>query len=115
MTAGLPGQWKTVRGWRMHARVWPGPGTTPVVLVHGLSVSSAYMVRLGEALAVDYPVYAPDLPGFGNSQKTQPGLGLDDLTVVLKDWLDEMKLTRPILVGNSAGCQIITLLAAGCP
>lgn len=87
----------------------------PVVLVHGLSVSSAYFVRPGEQLAGDYPVFAPGLPGFGGSQKPPHGLGLDELTEVLHAWLDIIGLARPVLVGNSAGCQIITLLAARYP
>ena len=112
---GLPGQWATAASWRLHARVWPGPADSqrpPVVLVHGLGVSSAYFVRLGAALAATHRVYAPDLPGFGDSQKPPRGLGLPELAAVLGTWLGVMGLERPVLLGNSAGCQIITLLAA---
>jgi 2-hydroxy-6-oxonona-2,4-dienedioate hydrolase len=37
--------------------------------VHGLVVSSRYMVPLAEVLACWFDVYAPDLPGFGRSEK----------------------------------------------
>jgi 2-hydroxy-6-oxonona-2,4-dienedioate hydrolase len=53
----------------MHARTSedPAPEENPmVVLVHGLVVSSRYMVPAAELLAADYRVYAPDLPGFGS-------------------------------------------------
>src|SRR4051812_29858976 len=48
------------------------PGRPPVVLVHGLVISSRYMVPLARALAPDFPVYAPDLPGFGESGGPPP-------------------------------------------
>ena len=56
----------------MHARISEGPvpnGNPAVVLVHGLVVSSRYMVPTAELLAAHYRVYAPDLPGFGKSYK----------------------------------------------
>ncbi len=40
-----------------------------VVLVHGLVVSSRYMVPTAERLAPHCRVFAPDLPGFGGSEK----------------------------------------------
>jgi len=64
---------------RMHARVPTrqirAPHTDPVVLVHGLGVSSRYMLPILVLLAPRYRVFAPDLPGFGHSTKpphTQP-------------------------------------------
>ncbi len=55
----------------MHARVptrqIPTPHTDPVVLVHGLGVSSRYMLPTLALLAPRYRVFAPDLPGFGHS------------------------------------------------
>ena len=39
-------------------------GLLPIVLVHGLSVSSRYMVPVARRLAPHRDVYAPDLPGF---------------------------------------------------
>jgi pimeloyl-ACP methyl ester carboxylesterase len=41
----------------------------PLVLVHGLSVSSAYWTHLQPLLATHRPVYAPDLPGFGRTTR----------------------------------------------
>ena len=40
------------------------------MLVHGLALSSRYMVPLGRRLAArGYDVLAPDLPGFGRTRK----------------------------------------------
>lgn len=87
----------------------------PVVLVHGLSVSSAYMVPLAESLAPHFSVYAPDLPGHGRSDKPERALNLQELAGVLRNWMNLMGLNRAVLLGNSMGCQIILELAHAYP
>ncbi len=61
---------------RIHARVGgealDGP---PVVLVHGMVISSRYMVPTALELAPLCPVYAVDLPGYGDSVKPHAILG----------------------------------------
>src|ERR671910_2246631 len=47
----------------------PTEGRPPVVLVHGLVVSSRYMVPTLKRLAAYHRVYAPELPGFGEGEK----------------------------------------------
>ena len=83
----------------------------PLVLVHGLSVSSAYMIPLAEALAPDFPVFAPDLPGHGNSVKPERALNLQELAAALSAWMDVLAIPAAVMVGNSMGCQIILELA----
>jgi pimeloyl-ACP methyl ester carboxylesterase len=85
------------------------------VVVHGLVVSSRYMVPLARALASDFPVYAPDLPGFGESSKPAKPLGLTELAEVLHAWMRTLGLPRAALLGNSFGCQIIAELAVRHP
>jgi hypothetical protein len=52
----------------MHSRVGgDDQARTPVVLVHGLVISSRYMVPTALELAPLCPVYAVDLPGYGDS------------------------------------------------
>lgn len=94
----------------MHARVSvdPVPGESlPVVLVHGLGVSSRYLVPAAEHLAPYYRTYAPDLPGFGKSDKPRRVLTIGELAEALAAWMDEAGLERVVLLGNSLGCQII--------
>jgi pimeloyl-ACP methyl ester carboxylesterase len=87
----------------------------PVVLVHGLVISSRYMVPLARALAADFRVYAPDLPGFGESSKPGRPLSVAELAEALHAWMRAVDLSRAVLVGNSFGCQIIAELAARHP
>jgi pimeloyl-ACP methyl ester carboxylesterase len=98
----------------MHALVSaePVPSDRPaVVLVHGLGVSSRYMIPIAEHLALDFPVYAPDLPGFGRSDKPPHALTIRELADALAAWVDAAELSRAILVGNSLGNEIIVELA----
>jgi 2-hydroxy-6-oxonona-2,4-dienedioate hydrolase len=99
---------------RMHARVWdadPARVGTAIVLVHGLVVSTRYMVPLGSKLALNYRVYAPDLPGFGKSEKPDSVLDLPELANALAAWMGAVGLDRAVLLGNSFGCQIIVEFA----
>jgi 2-hydroxy-6-oxonona-2,4-dienedioate hydrolase len=87
----------------------------PVVLVHGLVVSSRYMEPLAELLATDTRVYAPDLPGFGRSEKFGGLTETQSLARALDRWMDAVGLEQAIVVANSFGCQIVAHLAAEYP
>ena len=106
----LESRWFAVGGWRLHARVSVEPvavDALAVILVHGLGVASTYMVPTAVRLARDYRVYAPDLPGFGQSDKPPRALDIPDLADALVAWMDVAGLQRAALIGNSMGCQII--------
>jgi pimeloyl-ACP methyl ester carboxylesterase len=94
----------------MHARV-PAralPRNAPVVvLVHGIGVSSRYMIPTAIKLAETCKVYAPDLPGFGLSGKPSKILDVPALSDALAAWMRALRLPRAALLGNSFGCQII--------
>ncbi|HEU5099595.1 MAG TPA: alpha/beta fold hydrolase [Roseiflexaceae bacterium] len=104
--------WTEVGGLRMHARVASAtaPGL-PIVLVHGLVVSSRYMIPLAQLLARQAPVYAPDLPGFGKSDHPTRPLDIAGLAGGLAGWMRASGIARAVLVGNSMGCQVIADLA----
>ena len=111
-------------GTRVHARTWRAgttPGRTPVVLLHGLGLSSRYLVPLGRRLAaLGHDVVAPDLPGFGRSPRDprlrRPG-GPDVATQTghLVAWLDAAGIGRASFFGNSIGAQVGAELAARHP
>ena len=87
----------------------------PVVLVHGLVVSGLYMVPTAERLAPFHRVFAPDLPGFGRSDKPHRALDVTGLADALGAWMDAAGIERAVLVGNSLGCQVVAELAARSP
>ena len=86
-----------------------------MVLVHGLGLSGRYMLPVAGQLARRYPVYLPDLPGFGNSAKPARALDVPGLAEALAEWIRAVRLPPVALLGNSFGCQIIADLAARHP
>ena len=110
--------WTRVGGLRVHARASEGPAPeerTAVVLVHGLIVSSRYMVPTAERLALYRRVFAPDLPGFGRTERPLKPLNVAGLADALSAWMGAVGLERAALVGNSMGCQVIADLAVRHP
>ena len=87
----------------------------PVVLVHGLVISSRYMEPLALALRGDFDVHAPDLPGFGESAMRGGTLSVPELADALRLWLGARGIERAMFVGNSFGCQILADFAARYP
>lgn len=112
--ARLTHLWTMVEGVCIHARlsVETPPSAAPmIVLVHGLSVSSGYMVPTAVRLASSSPVLLPDLPGFGKSAKPRHILNVPELADALAAWMQVLDLPPAVLLGNSLGCQIIAHFA----
>jgi pimeloyl-ACP methyl ester carboxylesterase len=111
----LVSRWTLVDGIALHARVSPGPqpgmARMPVVLVHGLGMSSRYMEPLARRLAYDVPVFALDLPGFGRSGDPPRTLTVPGMANALAGWMDAVQIGRAILLGNSLGCEVLVELA----
>jgi 2-hydroxy-6-oxonona-2,4-dienedioate hydrolase len=112
----LESRWTNIRWGRMHARVHRRrEPSRSVILVHGLIISSRYMVPSAEHLAALCDVYAIDLPGYGLSDKPACPLTLSDLADALSEWIKAEGLETVHLVANSFGCQILAELAVRHP
>jgi pimeloyl-ACP methyl ester carboxylesterase len=105
-----------IGGVRMFARIAPGAEVEapPILMLHGLVVSSSYFRPIAHHLDARYRLYIPDLPGFGRSTAGAVR-DLDELVDVLVAWMDVHGLVAPVVVGNSLGCQVATLLATRYP
>jgi pimeloyl-ACP methyl ester carboxylesterase len=111
-------RWADIGGLRIHARVTLGPTDSRapiVVLVHGVGVASPYFVPTMKQLAPHFQVFAIDLPGFGRSDKPPHTLSIAALADALAAWLRVVGLERPIVLGNSVGCQVAVDFAARYP
>ena len=73
------------------------------------------MVPTLKRLSRHYRTYAPDLPGFGKSEKPSRILNVAGLSDALGAWIEAVGLEGAALVGNSVGCQIIANLAVRRP
>lgn len=110
--------WTRVGARRFHARtaaVPPPAGSPIVLLVHGLGVSSRYMIPTIRTLAPDHLVFAIDLPGYGRTPGPPHALSIPELADALLDWMTVMRIERPLLLGNSMGCQVLVDLAVRHP
>lgn len=78
-----------------------------VLLIHGLGGTRASFFETAAALSRHYRVHAPDLPGFGSSSK--PALGAYNahwFAEIMLGLMDELKIERAHLVGNSMGGRV---------
>lgn len=110
--------WISANGLRMHSRRSPEglpANRLPLILVHGLTVSSRYMVPIAQRLAPFYSIYAPDLPGFGKSASPAHVLTIPELADALADWMQACGIASAALMGQSMGCQVIADLALRYP
>ncbi len=107
----LQSRWCEVEGRRLHSRSAEGPGGAPFVLLHGLVISSLYMVPLAEKLAGTHDVHALDFPGFGRSAAPARALGMEALAESVVGWLGTQGMQSCHVVANSMGCQVAAHLA----
>lgn len=78
----------------------------PVILLHGLAMTNASMMTTLAALAKDHRVIAPDLPGFGDSDKPVETYDAAFFSQWLLAFMDAMQVESAVLVGNSMGGRI---------
>jgi len=102
---------------RWYARISDSGNRTvrPVVLIHGLIVSGSYFRPVASYLDDHMRLYVPDLPGFGKSVSHTGIWTLEHLTEGLAGWLDLHGLRDAMLISNSLGCQVLTMLAVQRP
>lgn len=103
-----------VRPWGRLA-VWVyGGGPNRVLAIHGLAGSGRYWAGLSAALGPEFTVVAPDLAGFGKSDKPRDheysrGGHVSDLEAVIHEVVGAARLT---IVGHSMGGILAGLLTA---
>lgn len=88
---------------------------TPLVLIHGIGNSAEIWTALLPLLRRDFLVYAPDLPGFGQTPVAPEGVNIRAHVLYLKRFLDALGYPRAILLGNSLGGWIAAQFAATYP
>jgi 2-hydroxy-6-oxonona-2,4-dienedioate hydrolase len=84
------------------------------LLLHGLGCSSEVWEPTVETMAqrgLTCRVIAPDMPGYGHSPGPPEALGMEDLADWTVRFLDDRRLDRVHIAGNSMGCQVAMALA----
>jgi pimeloyl-ACP methyl ester carboxylesterase len=105
---------KTVHTPHVPVRLFEGGTGAPVVFLHGAGGLTAQDPFLA-ALAAKYHVYAPLLPGYGDSQECGELRDMLDITLHNLDLIEALGLKDPLLVGHSMGGMIAAEMAALAP
>ncbi len=92
-----------VHGHAITYRVAGDPSHPVVLLIHGITSSSATWIPVIPALAEHAYVIAPDLLGHGDSDKPQADYSLGALASGLRDLLELLGHSRATVVGHSLG------------
>lgn len=92
-----------LHGHRLAYRVAGDPGLPVVLLIHGVTSSSATWDPIIPALAQHAHVIAPDLLGHGNSDKPRADYSLGAFASGLRDLLEHLGHERVTVVGHSLG------------
>src|SRR5450432_4400369 len=90
----------------------------PVILIHGLFVDHTCWDLVMPELAESFHVVAPDLPGFGASEKPPPNrfpYGIDAFAEAIADLYAGLELGPATVVGHALGGAVALTLAARHP
>lgn len=77
----------------------------------GIAADNSFLA----ALARRYRVFAPQLPGYGDSDDSPHIRDMLDVTLHSFDVMEKLGLSKPIIVGHSLGGMIAAEMAAVCP
>jgi len=104
----------TVATTRVPVRYYEGGSGTPLVFLHGaggLDMDQPFL----DALAQRFHVYAPLVPGYGDSEECPELRDMLDFTLHTWDVVSALGLKDPVLAGFSMGGMIASEMAAIAP
>lgn len=102
----------------VHNAMPPGGGFeegTPLLCLHDVAGSAWVFERFLALLGRDRSVYAPDLPGFGESDAPPSRPSITDYALAVGDFLDSMRLRQVEVLGYRAGTAVATELGLARP
>ncbi|MEB2773959.1 alpha/beta hydrolase [Algoriphagus sp. D3-2-R+10] len=82
----------------------------PVVLIHGFCEIGEMWRGFAHALSKDFRVICPDLPGSGKSPINSDSIQLEEVAVLLEEWMEENAIQNPIVIGHSLGGYVTLAL-----
>jgi pimeloyl-ACP methyl ester carboxylesterase len=85
-----------------------------LICLHAADATSRAFSRLATELAGVRSVYAPDLPGYGESDSS-PTRSVPDAALAIADLANDLRLRRIDLLGVQYGAEVALALAAARP
>lgn len=124
--SGAPGNPRVRRGYfecrygqlHVHNAIPSGGGFeegTPLLCLHSSPLSGRMFERFLAIAGAGRSVFAPDLPGFGNSDPPSAQAGIAEHAAAIGDFLDTMRLRQIDLLGHRFGALVAAELAATRP
>src|SRR5437868_147580 len=102
----------------VHNAIPPGGGFeegTPLLCLHKIPLSGRVFERFLALAGRDRSVYAPDLPGFGESDPPPTRPTIADYAGAVGDFLDTMRFRQIDILGLQAGSLIAAEMAVARP
>ena len=94
-----------VKDWNIYYEVL-GDGN-PVILLHGWLTTLETMRPIANNLSQNFNVYLVDVVGFGKSDIPEHPLNSNDFGDFLEEFIKNLNIENPILIGHSNGGRII--------
>jgi pimeloyl-ACP methyl ester carboxylesterase len=88
---------------------------TPLLCLHKSPLTGALFGRLMAVTGRDRSFYAPDIPGFGDSDPPAPRPSIADYAAAVDDFLDTMRFRQIDVLGYTLGALIAAELAIARP
>jgi pimeloyl-ACP methyl ester carboxylesterase len=92
-----------------------GKDNVPIVLIHGLGDEADTWRHMIAPLAAHHRVFAPDLPGFGRSDKPRRAYTVTFFARTIEALLRGLGIRKATLVGSSLGAAVAQRLALARP
>ncbi|MGM7703381.1 alpha/beta fold hydrolase [Pseudalkalibacillus sp. Hm43] len=102
-----------IRGVNVNYRV-SGEGRS-ILLLHGWGTSLKSFEPVHNNLEKHFKVYSIDFPGFGESQEPPEAWDVEAYTNMLREFITQLNIEDPILVGHSFGGRVSIRYAAHHP
>jgi len=83
----------------------------PLILIHGFCESKEMWITFSKELAKTHTVYAIDLPGITDHHIPKELTTLENVAVIIHDWMEDNHIHNPIVIGHSLGGYVTLALA----
>ena len=101
-------------GVKIQLAEWGGHGRA-ILCIHGITANCRCWDVVASSLSPDFRVLAMDLRGRGHSDKPASGYSVEQHCRDILSLLDDLKITRPVIMGHSLGAFIALAFAAMYP
>lgn len=91
-----------VRGIPTHLFEAGDPAAPPLLYLHGTLLGNLWL-DYHKALARHFHVFAPDIPGFGLTERPNWMRDMSDYVLYFRDLLNGLELEKPFIVGHAIG------------